>query len=52
MVGKAIGRAIQHISLSDEELKAGMVQAGMSEDYADMLPYWIKRYLKTEVKIE
>ncbi|MGQ3481388.1 NmrA family NAD(P)-binding protein [Paenibacillus sp. TY11] len=37
IVGKVTGQAIQHISLSDEELKAGMVRAGMPEDYADML---------------
>ncbi|MEK3947418.1 NAD(P)H-binding protein [Paenibacillus sp. FSL H7-0703] len=37
IIGKLTGQAIQHISLPDEELKEGMVRAGMPEEYADML---------------
>ncbi|SEK05951.1 NmrA family NAD(P)-binding protein [Paenibacillus polymyxa] len=37
IIRKSTVQPIQHISLSDEELKAGMVRAGMPEEYADML---------------
>ncbi|WP_337916452.1 NmrA family NAD(P)-binding protein [Paenibacillus sp. 23TSA30-6] len=37
LISHVIGKTIQHISLSDEELKVGMIQAGMPANYAAML---------------